>query len=260
MAVYDGQRILQPFLILRVSRGHPRINHPLLAFVCLSAPLLQILLYIFQRPEKNFLAQCRAPNTRTNMKKNAFSLLASAALFHPLIAPAELLIYKGVSTDTETGGARTLRLNLKVFLIIDHDTANFARISYTSYNGSKRVAWSQYTNAHIVQVIWAQSKTCTVLAHIPNDCDAQEAPGREGVYFKGSDSVLSVSTNATTTFPRTLTDNGVGLGHFNDTGDPFVTEGSYTRVFNRQETIKSNTAGETLDVALNMLLSYVESL
>ncbi len=111
-----------------------------------------------------------------------------------------------------------------------------------------------------MQVTGAHGKAYTTLAHIPNDCDAQENPGKEGVYLQGANATLKLNTNSTMSFPRTLTDSGVGLSHSTNTGEPYITSGSFLLVFNPGRTMTSNQAGETVDVALARIVAYVESL
>ena len=194
------------------------------------------------------------------MKKPIACFLFSACILVPMSSQADLLIYKGIERESITGETKALHINAKTFVIIDMETSNFARISYTTINGVKRLSTSQHTNAHVVQVVGANSRMFSVLSHIPTDCDAQESSGKEGVYLKGVNATLTVSSNATITFPKILTDSGGGLSHSKISGDPYLTEGSIVLAFNKVETLRSNNAGENLDAAFNRLVAYVESL
>ncbi len=60
-------------------------------------------------------------------------------------------------------------------------------------------------------------------------------------------------------FPKVLSDHGIGLSH-SSSGDPILDEGSIALVFSSAQTLASNSAGETLDIAFSRLVSYVQSL
>ena len=195
-----------------------------------------------------------------NMKKLIARSIVVAVMIAPMLTRAELLIYKGIERETDTGGNNSLRINSKAIVIIDHDTGNFGRILYTTINRVKRRATNQYTNAHIVQVVGLRGKTSSIITRIPTECDMQENPGHEGVYMKGTDATLAVGTGANVIFPRTLTDNGVGFHYSTSSGEPIVTDGTLVLVFSKAETVISNGAGETLDAAFARHLAYIESL
>lgn len=183
----------------------------------------------------------------------------AAAILAPIIAPAELIIYKGTEKETVTGQNNGLRINSKVIVIINLDTGNYAPIGYAILNGNKRLSTTQQTNAHIVQVSGTQSKIITVISRIPNDCDAQERPGKEAVVLKGANAMLTVSSNSTVSFPKTLNNNGSGLSHSSSSGELVLTDGIVLLTFNKAETLASNNAGESFDIAYARLLASVEA-
>ena len=194
------------------------------------------------------------------MKNSIIRLILVATILTPLLTTAELLIYKGSETENIVGENNALRVNSRVFVIIDHDTANSASVAYATIGGTKRYTTSQHTNAHFVTVTGPGSKTYTVLAHIPNECDAQENPGKESVSLQGPNASVNVNTNSTIFFPKTLTDIGNGLSFSTSTGQPHLLAGKILLVFNQAQTMASNQAEETLEAALARLVAFVESL
>jgi len=185
--------------------------------------------------------------------------LATILLLSSFVCRGELLIYKGASKETFFGNFDQERRSLKVLLIIDHDAGYFSSISYTTINGNKRYTTSQHTNSHIVELNGTNGKKQTAVTHIPTDCEAQENPGQEGIYFKGANATLTVNTGTTVSFPKVMTDSGNGLSH-TQSGAPYSAEGSSLFVFNQRETQSSNQAGETLDAAFARLVAQIESL
>jgi len=114
-------------------------------------------------------------------------------------------------------------------------------------------------SSHIVELNGTNGKKQTAVTHIPTDCEAQENPGQEGIYFKGANATLTVNTGTTVSFPKVMTDSGNGLSH-TQSGAPYSVEGSSLFVFNQRETQSSNQAGETLDTAFARLVAQIESL
>ncbi len=194
------------------------------------------------------------------MKQFVLPLILLGSLLAPCCTRAELLIYKGIEKEIVTGDTNVLRPTWKVFVIVDGDSGNFARIRYATVNGSKTYRTLTHTNSHIVQLIGSNGRSYSAITRIPTDCDTQEFPGSESVYFKGPNVPLTVKSNLTVFFPRILTDTGVGLSFAPTNGVPILDEGSFVLTFNRTETFASNTAGETIEAAFARLVAYVRSL
>ena len=179
---------------------------------------------------------------------------------HSPACRAELLIYKGATKETLFGSFDPQRRSWKVLVIIDHDTGYFSSIGFTTISGRKRYFTSQHTNSHIVEITGTKDRKQTAITHIPTDCQAQENPGNEGIYLKGANATLTVSTGKTVSFPKLMTDSGGGLSHSTQTGAPYIVEGSSVAVYNQRETVSSNEAGESLDAAFVRLTAQIESL
>jgi len=194
------------------------------------------------------------------MKSIIIKIALIAGILLPAQAPAELLIYKGVGKENFTGPDGGIRINWKFFVIIDHASGLYNLVSYAAVNGIKHYSISHQTNTHIVQVSGPKGKMFTAITHIPTECEAAERPGKESVSFDGADATLKVGINQTTSFPRVFSDHGMGLSHSTSSGRPYLSDGSATLVFSQSETTKSNSAGETLDAALDRAIAYVESL
>src|SRR5580765_8797680 len=90
------------------------------------------------------------PNSIT-MKKSITALPLIFALL-PTLASAQLLVFKGSSTDAYVGEGHSWRIASKTIIVVDYTTGNFGRIDYTTINGFKRYNTSTFTNAHLVQV------------------------------------------------------------------------------------------------------------
>jgi len=193
------------------------------------------------------------------MKKPLIPFIASLVLLATNFAQAEVVIYSGIEKELITGENKAQRTTWKVFVIGDHNTGNFARLRYGTVDGAKTLRTLVHTNSHIVQVFGANAQIHTAITRIPTDCDAQEFPGSESVYFKGPNAILSIGVNSSISFPRVLSVIGGGLAHSNTSGDPILEEASFVLTFNRTQTITSNTLAETLDAAFSRLIAYVRA-
>lgn len=192
---------------------------------------------------------------------NKLSLLA-LAIISIGIAPlshAELVIYKGTEKELNTLGNNGQPVTWKVFVIVDLDTGLYDRIRYATIQGTKLYRTLVQTNTHIVHLVSADARNYTAITHIPSDCQAQQSPGSESVSFRGLDAPLKINDNSTVMFPRSFTDEGVGLYH-DSTNNAYLDGASFILVFNSAQTLASNRAAETLDAAFNRLVAYVQSL
>jgi len=194
------------------------------------------------------------------MKQFMLPVILVGSLLVPCCTRAELLIYKGIEKEIVTGDTNVLRPTWKLFVIVDGDTGNFVRIRYATVNGAKTLRTLTHTNSHIVQLIGSNGRSYSAITRIPTDCDMQEFPGSESVYFKGPNVSLTVNSNSTVSFPRILTDAGVGLSFAPTNGVPIMDEGSFVLTFNKTETFASNTSGETMGAAFARLVAYVRTL
>ena len=186
-------------------------------------------------------------------------VLLAATLLAPALARAELIHYKGTRRDTYTGEGHGLTVNPKVILIVDHDTAQVARLEYATVFGSKYYSTAKWTNAHFVQVSGTRG-SYTVIARAATQCELDSGATGEGVYCKGANAALTINTNSTVAFPKILSARGIGLGYSSTSGQPILDEGSFQLVFDSPGTLASNRAGESLDAAFARITAYIESL
>jgi hypothetical protein len=186
-------------------------------------------------------------------------VLLAAMILAPAIAPAELVLYKGIRKDTYTGDGHARVLTLRMILIVDHDTAQAAYLNYATVNGVKHYSISHWTNTHFVQIAGARSSS-TAIARPPTQCEIDSGATGEGVYCVGANRTLTLNTNSTVFFPGMLSDRGNGLFYSNTSGEPILGEGAFHVVFDRPGTVASNKSGESLDAALTRLTAYLESL
>jgi hypothetical protein len=197
------------------------------------------------------------------MKKSISALLLIFALLVPTLASAQLLVFKGSSTDAYVGEGRTWRVASKTILVVDYSTGNFGRIDFTTFYGSKHYSTATYTNAHLVQVTGLNGKSYTAVTRIPTDCDRAENPNREGLYFAGSNSTLTIVPGPggiTVTFPKMITGSGRGFFYSNSTGQPVISQGALLGIFSLSDSQARNQAGDTLDSAMAGYIAYVEGL
>jgi hypothetical protein len=204
----------------------------------------------------------RNPNLIT-MKKSLSVALLAAGLLVPGLASAQLIVFKGASSDAYIGEGRTWRIASKSILVVDYSTGNFGRIDYTTFLGQKHYSTATYTNAHSAQVTGLNGKSYTAVTRIPTDCDQAENPNREGLYFSGSNSTLTIISGAggiTVTFPKSISGSGRGFFYSNSTGQPVISQGALLGVFSLSDSQARNQAGDTLDSAMAGYISYVQGL
>ena len=193
------------------------------------------------------------------MKKLTFVPLLGLALVLPNFASAQLLVFKGASSDAYLGEGHTWRIASKMIIVVDYGTGNFGRIDYTTFNGSKHFNTATYTNAHLVHLSGPNAKPYTAVTHIPFNCEGIST-NSESVYFEGADANLSVNPGITVSFPKSLAASGRSLFHSQSSGEPVFSQGALIGVFNSTETMARNQAGDTLDSAMAGYIAYVQSL
>jgi hypothetical protein len=193
------------------------------------------------------------------MKTCIFRLILAGTLLAPMLTHADLLIYKGTAKESYTGESHQIKVNSKVILIIDRDTANIARLQYATVNGNKTYYTSHTTNLHFVQIEAPSGKNSTAVTRLPSECEQKEDPGSEGVFLSGANGSLSPDGKATISFPKVLTAGGRGVFYSEQTTLPTLGESSMTVAFNSAETVASNNSGETLDSALARFEALVQS-
>jgi hypothetical protein len=196
------------------------------------------------------------------MKKLLFVLSVTTGLLIANSVSAQLLVFKGTSSDGYVGEGRTWRIAWKTILVIDYATGNFGRIDYTTFHDLKRYNTATYTNAHLVQVTGPNGKPYTAVTRIPTDCDLAEYPNREGLYFQGQNATLTIipgEGGITVSFPKMISAGGRGFFYSNVTGEPVISQGALLGIFSLSDSQARNQAGDTLDSALAGYIAYVES-
>jgi hypothetical protein len=193
------------------------------------------------------------------MKKSLPPLIL--ALLVPTLASAQLLVFKGSSSDAYIGEGHAWRLASKTIIVVDYSTGNFGRIDYTTFLGLKHYSTATYTNAHLVQVTGLNGKSYTAVTRIPTDCDQAENPNHEGLYFQGSNSSLTIpgAGGTTVTFPKSIGGSGRGFFYSSGSGQPVISQGALLGVFSPSDSQARNQAGDTLDSAMAGYIAYVES-
>jgi hypothetical protein len=194
------------------------------------------------------------------VKKSIVSFLLLFSLIIPTLASAQLLVFKGSSSDAYVGDYRTWRIASKMIVVVDYSTGNFGRIDYTTFLGSKHYSTATYTNSHLVQVTGLNGKAYTAVTRIPTDCDQAENPNHEGLYFQGSNSTLTIpgAGGTTVTFPNSISGSGRGFFYSNSSGQPVISQGALLGVFSPSDSQARHQAGDTLDSAMAGYIAYVQ--
>jgi hypothetical protein len=192
------------------------------------------------------------------MKKLLLAGLFATGLLIPTLAPAQLLVFKGSSTDSYVGEGHTWHIASKMIIVVDYATGDFGRIDYTTFNHSKRYSTGTFTNAHLVQVSGPNGKPYTAVTRIPLDC-AGVSTNTESVYFEGPNTALTVN-GTSVGFPKTVSGNGRSLFYSTIGGQAVVSQGAFLGVFNSAETGARNNAGDTLDTAMAGYIANIEAL
>jgi hypothetical protein len=115
----------------------------------------------------------------------------------------------------------------------------------------------------LVQVSGLNGKSYTAVTRIPTDCDQAESPNREGLYFSGSNSTLTIipgEAGITVSFPKSISGGGRGFFYSNNTGQPVLSQGALLGIFSLSESQARNQAGDTLDSAMAGYIAYVQGL
>jgi len=193
------------------------------------------------------------------MKKPIFILLLIAGLLVPTLATAQLIVFKGSTSDAYVGEGRSWRIAWKTILVLDYATGNFGRVDYTTFHDVKHYNTATYTNAHLVQVAGLNGKPYTAVTRIPSDCDRAEYPNREGLYFQGQNATLTIIPGQTVSFPKTISSGGRGFFYSSLTGEPVISQGALLGLFSLSDSQARNQEGQTLESAMEGYIAYVES-
>ena len=188
------------------------------------------------------------------MKALLLRIIAGALLLAAGAAPAELIIYSGTSKITRTGSAHTQQESLKLFVVVDHETANLTIVFFTSINGRKLYSSQTLTNQQFVEVIGLNGRTNIAISHPRSDCALSEGATSEGIFAQGAASTLAINTNSTVIFPKTMSSSG--QSYYPDKAS--IDVASMTLSFDKANTFASNTTGEELEEAAARLSSLLE--
>lgn len=194
------------------------------------------------------------------MKKSISPFLLIGSLLIPTLASAQLLVFKGSSSDAYVGEGHAWRIASKTIIVVDYSTGNFGRIDYTTFLGSKHYSTATYTNAHFVQVTGLNGKSYTAVTRIPTDCDQAENPNHEGLYFQGQNATLTTTPGqggTTVSFPKSISGSGSGFFYSSSSGQPVISQGALLGIFSASETQARNQAGDTLDSAMAVYIAFV---
>jgi len=191
------------------------------------------------------------------MKRNLTKWMAIIALLFPILAPAELIHYKGTRRDVSHGDGRSLSINSKVFMVVDSETANTTLIQYAALFGQKRYGLIQRTNMHFVRTSGSQN-TYTAIARPLSDCDREAGATGEGAFCTGADAQLTLRSGSSVTFPKLFKASGQGVS-LSTPENPALVEGWFQVVYDRAATVASNDAGESFDEAIDRLIRQLEA-
>jgi hypothetical protein len=186
-------------------------------------------------------------------------LLFGTVLLTPMLASAELIIYKGTRKDSIMAEGHNLVLNSKLILIVDYASSQSTVFLYSSVSGIKRYSSTQLTNAHFVDVL-GKSGNYLAIAKSPDQCQIDSGVTGEGVYFKGRNANLKINKSSTASFPKIMSGQASGLGYSTNSGQPYLGEGTWKAVFDSSATIASNQDGETFDAAVARVTAQLESM
>lgn len=192
------------------------------------------------------------------MKNFFLPLVMTAAMIPAFAAPAEILFYKGATKDSYVGSDHSFQVTFKLFVIIDHATANEATISYyTDLQGHKLYSTSTRTNLHIVEATGTGGKVYTVISHPLDSCALDAGFTSEGIFLQGANATLTVdANNGTVSFPSSLRLDSHG---FSPSSSRLVNGGGAV-VFDKTDTVIASSAGETLDQSLARAVQIVQKL
>jgi hypothetical protein len=178
------------------------------------------------------------------MKSLVLFLLAVLAL--PLSLRAELLIYRETERATVTGNGREVAVPVVNYVVHDLNSGQFGALGLFRVGAAKYYVLSNDTPGYII----SGRGQYTVFSQIANSNTHPDVV--MGCYFaKGRDSVLKLSTNATSNFPRTL--KAINKTVRFSSGVLATYESTSTLAFQAAETARANNAGDTTDVVLERL-------
>ncbi len=169
-------------------------------------------------------------------------------------ATAEVIIFKGTAKVNYIGQSQNVNLTFNLFLVVDDATADVGEILYSSSHGQKLYSTDTVTNLHIVQVSGSGGKIYSAVSRPPGDCDTNSTS--EGVFLEGLVTTLKVNTNSSIYFPKTVT----AVERSYDSAPPAsLANGTLTANFDSKNTLLSNSAGDSVDLAVTRLVTTLQS-
>jgi hypothetical protein len=172
-----------------------------------------------------------------------------------LNASAELIVYKGTEKDSYLGDGYQQQVSSKVFLLLDHDTAEIRIILYATINGNKAYTSATISDLHIVEVTDAKGKTMSGLSYALNSCDNENGITTESVFLQGANASLKANTNSSISFPKSMQYSARGYS----TTYAELLSRSLSITFSSAETLAANGNGESLDACESRLISTLET-
>jgi hypothetical protein len=199
-----------------------------------------------QHPSKHIIKRC-------------VGFLVCTILLTPLLAKADVLIFKGARKDKMVAQCRKFTVSAKLTLIVDYESAKSAIVIYRSNNGIKRYSISYLANSHFVTVSGGQTNY-TLIARSPDQCQISSGSMTESVYFKGREAFVKFNAHSFVRFAKILSGYGSGLIYSTTSGQPGSYDATWTVTFNAPSTIASNEAGDTFEAALAKITAQLESM
>lgn len=188
------------------------------------------------------------------MKTLLLGALISAAALNLRPAAAEVVIFKGTAKVNYIGQSQNVNLTFSLYLVVDDATADVGEILYANTHGQKFYSTDTVTNLHIVQVSGSGGKIYSAISRPPGDCDTNSTT--EGVFLEGVVTTLKVTTNSSVYFPKTVT----AVERSYDSSPPAsLANGTLAASFDSKNTLISNSAGESVDLAVTRLVTALQS-
>jgi hypothetical protein len=182
-------------------------------------------------------------------------LLALFSLSFVSQCEADVLIHKYVIRNQYIGTGEEFIVTVFGYTVFDPDTGEKWNISYRILPNAK--SYRIRTNSIYQAQVQGRGRTFTVLARASSEFTYTNTVEFNSVYLRGRNVPLPISTTRTISYPVLFTGRGSEVWSVADgqrTG-----EGTFTVVFLKGETRRSNAAGETVSAAIARLSAALEA-
>lgn len=184
------------------------------------------------------------------------TLIASASLFLTLTLHAALIEYNYTGRETFTGAGTQVTYTYSGVMIYDIISSN---VTFIDIRSDHTYHYGTHTNFHFTAVSAKNSTTTTVLNDCQSEIDSNGFYHLNSYMITGQNATLTISSNATYTFPKKFSGANNRALNANTSGTFQLETWGETMTYSPARTIPDNNQGLTATDVLNAIINEIQT-